>query len=38
MEDGWRFVRLEWRDLAHPGDVKRRIQAAFDAAGLPLAA
>jgi very-short-patch-repair endonuclease len=38
MEDGWRFVRLEWRDLANPGDVKRRIQAAFDAAGLPLAA
>jgi len=38
MEDGWRFVRLEWRDLENPADVKRRIQSAFDAFRLPAAA
>lgn len=31
MEDGWRFVRLEWRDLAHPEDVKRRILSVLNA-------
>ncbi|MEO8219411.1 MAG: type IV toxin-antitoxin system AbiEi family antitoxin domain-containing protein [Specibacter sp.] len=31
MEDGWRFVRLEWRDLSHPEDVKRRILSVLNA-------
>lgn len=31
MEAGWRFVRLEWRDLAHPEDVKRRILSVLNA-------
>lgn len=30
MELGWRFVRLEWKDLAHPEDVKQRIMAAYN--------
>lgn len=38
MEEGWRFIRLEWRDLADPADVMRRIQAAFDAASQAAAA
>ncbi|PYI69619.1 hypothetical protein CVV68_00450 [Arthrobacter livingstonensis] len=38
MEDGWRFVRLEWRDLSNPEDVKRRIQAAFHAPRFAFAA
>ncbi|MCQ9162711.1 hypothetical protein [Arthrobacter sp. STN4] len=29
MEAGWRFVRLEWRDLSRPADVRRRILAAL---------
>lgn len=30
-ELGWRFLRLEWRDLANPVDVKRRIMALYAA-------
>lgn len=29
MELGWRFVRLEWSDLAKPEEVKRRILAQY---------
>lgn len=28
-ELGWRFVRLEWKDLSNPVDVKRRIMALY---------
>lgn len=38
MELGWRFVRLEWKDLAHPQEVQRRIMAAYTAAALANAA
>ncbi|NVM95464.1 type IV toxin-antitoxin system AbiEi family antitoxin domain-containing protein [Arthrobacter wenxiniae] len=31
MEAGWRFVRLEWKDLSSPGSVKARILAALTA-------
>jgi very-short-patch-repair endonuclease len=29
MEDGWVFVRLEWKDLFWPEQVEARIRAAF---------
>ncbi len=38
MEMGWRFVRLEWKDLANPEDVKRRVVAAYNAPFLVSAA
>ncbi|MET4003327.1 MULTISPECIES: hypothetical protein [Arthrobacter] len=31
MELGWRFVRLEWKDLANPQEMKRRILAMYNA-------
>ncbi|WP_162182029.1 hypothetical protein [Arthrobacter sp. PAMC 25486] len=38
MEAGWRFVRLEWKDLAHPGEVQRRILTVYNAPFMALAA
>ena len=38
MEAGWRFVRLEWEDLANPEEVKRRIRAALGTTRAPAAA
>ncbi|MFQ4147232.1 hypothetical protein AAGW05_00805 [Arthrobacter sp. LAPM80] len=38
QELGWRFVRLEWADLANPREVKRRILAAYRAPSWPAAA
>lgn len=32
MEVGWMFLRVEWKDLADPDLLKRRIRAAIDAA------
>ncbi|WP_155838644.1 hypothetical protein [Arthrobacter castelli] len=29
MEEGWIFVRLEWKDLFHPREVEARIKSAF---------
>lgn len=29
-EEGWRFVRLEWADLANPAGVRRRILEAYN--------
>lgn len=29
MEEGWIFVRLEWKDLFHPKEVEARIKSAF---------
>lgn len=34
IEDGWFFVRIEWRDLSHPEEVVRRIHRAL---GRPFA-
>lgn len=38
MEAGWRFVRLEWKDLANPDEVKRRIMTVYNAPFLAVAA
>ncbi|WP_186760502.1 type IV toxin-antitoxin system AbiEi family antitoxin domain-containing protein [Arthrobacter alpinus] len=38
MEAGWRFVRLEWKDLSNPEEVRRRILAVFSAQRGSLAA
>lgn len=32
MEEGWMFIRVEWRDLGKPELLKRRIRAAIAAA------
>ena len=32
MEEGWMFIRVEWRDLGKPELLKRRILAAIAAA------
>ncbi len=32
MEQGWTFVRLKWKHLANPGQVRARILAAYDRA------
>ncbi|WP_449374297.1 type IV toxin-antitoxin system AbiEi family antitoxin domain-containing protein [Arthrobacter psychrolactophilus] len=32
MEVGWRFIRVEWKSLADPDLLKRRIRSAIDAA------
>ena len=38
MEAGWRFVRLEWKDLSNPAQVRQRIQAVLTAQTGSLAA
>ncbi|HEY8295717.1 MAG TPA: hypothetical protein VIG41_10290, partial [Micrococcaceae bacterium] len=34
MEQGWRFLRIEWADLDRPDELRRRLQAAMLAGGL----